>query len=44
MRINLLILGLTFLLGGCFTKKWKQKPYSQNFNPLMEVHHEELVV
>jgi hypothetical protein len=43
LKMNILVL-LALVVGGCSSTKWKQKPYSQNFNPLMEVHDEELVV
>jgi hypothetical protein len=43
LKSNILVL-LALVIGGCSSTKWKQKPYYQNFNPLMEVHHEELVV
>jgi len=43
LKGNILVL-LALVIGGCSSTKWKQKPYSQNFNPLLEVHHEELVV
>ena len=43
LKMNMLVL-LALVVGSCSSTKWKQKPYSQNINPLMEVHHEELVV
>ena len=44
MRIYPLLILSAFLLGGCFAKKWKQKPSAAKLMQPMEVCHEKFFV